>query len=223
MIKYKLKNYHLSNESNSYIKDYLNLIGIEKVESFINEPNEEDEIKPFRLKNMYKAIKMLKKHLDKNNEIFIQYDSDPDGYTSGTIIYNFIKKIKPESKIQYCLHKEKEHGVIINDVPFETDLIIIPDAGSNQWDDIEELISRGKEIIILDHHIVDGQPLESENYVLVNSTEDNFENSSLSGAGVAFKFIQAYDRYYDCGDIYKNYYDLAALGMSEIVLKYLFH
>ena len=74
MIKYKLKNYHLSNESNSYIKDYLNLIGIEKVESFINEPNEKDEIKPFRLKNMYKAIKILKKHLDKNNEIFIVVD-----------------------------------------------------------------------------------------------------------------------------------------------------
>lgn len=81
---------------------------------------------------MEQAVEMLGKHLQKNNEIFLVVDSDPDGYTSGSIIYNFIKDIFPKSKLQYCLHPEKEHGVVLADVPIETDLIIIPDAGSNQ-------------------------------------------------------------------------------------------
>ena len=213
MLNYKLKSFLLPENSVNYVEDYLNLIGIKKAESFIGVPPKEDELSPWKLANMEQAVEMLGKHLQKNNEIFLVVDSDPDGYTSGSIIYNFIKDIFPKSKLQYCLHPEKEHGVVLADVPIETDLIIIPDAGSNQWDDIEELVKRGKDIIILDHHIVDGLALDSEHVALVNSTEKNFANPSLSGAGVAFKFIQAYDEKYDCGGISSNYYDLAALGI----------
>ena len=61
MLQYKLKERCINPDSISPIKDYLISLGIkeENIDSFINKPKQEDELSPWLLINMYKAVKML--------------------------------------------------------------------------------------------------------------------------------------------------------------------
>ncbi len=75
MKQIKLKVNHLKRNTNiSYIRQYLNTLGIEKIESFINQPDEKDELDPFKLDNMRKAVEVTHRLLNKPCNIFIQVD-----------------------------------------------------------------------------------------------------------------------------------------------------
>lgn len=154
---------------------------------------------------------MLHRHLTQNSKIHLTVDADVDGYTSSAIIYNFIKRVAPTINILYYLHPGKEHGISLEDLDYSCDLYIVPDAGSNQKKELEKLASMGKDILVLDHHEVDVD-IQNEHIVIINNqTSKLFTNKALSGAGVTFKFIQAYSECY--GGAWEDYYDLAALGI----------
>ena len=136
MKQIKLKVNHLTRNTNiSYIRQYLNTLGIEKIESFINQPDEEDELDPFLLLNMRSATKVAYDMLSNGCNVFVQVDSDTDGYTSSSILINYIKRRFPQVKITWRLHKGKEHGIILDTVPADTDLVFIPEGGSNQFEE----------------------------------------------------------------------------------------
>lgn len=217
MFKYKLKHNPIVEDSDSYMSDYLERLGIRKITSFLEQPQIEDELNPFLLNRMQEGVNLLNKHITRDSPIFLVVDSDVDGYSSAAIIYSFIKDINPGADIQYYIHPEKEHGVVPSEVPFGTALVIVPDAGSNQFEEFQELEGRGVDSLILDHHLVD-MAYESDRVVVVNNQlSEKFPNKSLSGAGMVYKFIQAYSKTYG-GDADK-YVDLAMLGiLSDMML-----
>ncbi|MEK4049860.1 DHH family phosphoesterase [Bacillus sp. FSL K6-2839] len=159
--------------------------------------------------NINKASELLLDHLKNGSNIFIQIDSDTDGITSSVILMKYIKKMFPKSKITYRMHEGKEHGVILDTVPDNTDLVIIPDAGSNQYEIHKELKERGCDILVIDHHECE---VESPHAIVVNNQlSPNYLNKSLTGAGMAYKVCQALD-----DKLEKNYaeemLDLVAIG-----------
>lgn len=159
--------------------------------------------------NINKASELLIEHMKKNSNIFIQIDSDTDGITSSIILIKYIKKMFPKSKITYRMHEGKEHGIILDTVPDNTDLVIIPDAGSNQYEIHKELKERGCDVLVIDHHECED---ESQYAIVVNNQlSPNYLNKSLTGAGMAYKVCQALD-----DKLGKNYaeemLDLVAIG-----------
>ncbi|APJ11095.1 DHH family phosphoesterase [Bacillus safensis] len=161
------------------------------------------------LDNINKASDLLIEHMKKNSNIFIQIDSDTDGITSSIILIKYIKKMFPKSKITYRMHEGKEHGIILDTVPDNTDLVIIPDAGSNQYEIHKELKERGCDVLVIDHHECED---ESQYAIVVNNQlSPNYLNKSLTGAGMAYKVCQALD-----DKLGKNYaeemLDLVAIG-----------
>lgn len=75
MKQIKLKENHLKKESfNSYIRQYLALLGINKIESFIDKPEDSDEESAFNLINMDKAINTTFNKLKDGGKIFVQVD-----------------------------------------------------------------------------------------------------------------------------------------------------
>lgn len=183
-------------------------------------PGEEYEYTPFRFAEMKKAIDILHTVI-KNPEssIMIVVDSDLDGYTSGAIILTLLKQISRGQDINYALHPGKEHGIDLRDIPEDTDLVIVPDAGSSQKEEHIKLLENGTKIIILDHHEINND-LEynqyKDNIALVNSQLD-YPNPALSGAGVALKFVQAYCETYGV-QMPKKLYALAACGIVADVM-----
>ena len=109
---------------------------------------------------MRKAASTLIKHIQKNNDILIIVDSDCDGFTSSAIFINYLYSLFPsyvENKIHYILHSGKQHGLndhiedILEDKQYQ--LIIIPDAGTNDTAACKKLHERNIDIIIMDHHL----------------------------------------------------------------------
>lgn len=193
---------------------YLQSLGIKDVESFLYKPKPSDYESPWKLDNMRTLIDKLHDGFENKKHFFVQVDSDTDGFTSSSIFINYFKKLYPEADIQYRVHDGKEHGVIVDTIPVVTDIVIIPDAGSNQIDEFEELKNKGITVLVMDHHIIN-HPSNFDNVTIVNNqASENFYNKELSGAGVVYKAIQAYDEIYNhkAGD-YKEFEDLAALGI----------
>ena len=210
-------NHLLRNTTQSYIEQYLGFLGIarENVQSFINVPQESDQDNPLLLDNIEVAVQVAsQKFLEPNAHLFVQVDSDTDGFTSASIVIGYLKERYPDLQISYALHHGKEHGVELDKVPETATVVLIPDAGSNQYDEQEELIRQGKTVIILDHHEVTN--FRETGAILVNNQiSPRFTNKNLSGAGVAYMFIKLMDETTFAGrtPIHRNYMDLAAIGI----------
>lgn len=205
-MKYKLigENDFLSNPVESVLRNR----GIDDVQSFLN-INSNCVIHWSKLINIVKAMECLLKHIKEDNYIFIQIDSDPDGYTSGTLLISYLKKLFPNIKITWRLHEGKEHGIIIDTIPENVKLVIIPDAGSNDFEQHKILKEKGIDIIVLDHHDCKE---ESEDAIIVNSQlSPEYANKQFSGVGITYKFCKALDEKFNV-NLSDYYLDLVAIG-----------
>lgn len=228
MIKIKYKLYNKTIPYMNAIQQILYNRGItaDKQETWLNAGYE--YILPWTMLDYDKikrAVFMLSNAIQKNKKIALIVDCDCDGYTSSAIFMNYFYKFEPTwaaNNIVYYHHDGKEHG--LNDLKKEIaendiDLIISPDGASNDKDAQQYLNNLGIDIIILDHH----ECLKdySSSQTIVINTQLNFEmdntkkypDASLTGAGVVFKFCEAYnDLIYGGKNSPDWLYDLCALG-----------
>jgi single-stranded-DNA-specific exonuclease len=214
-INYTLKTNAIDGKSLHYIEDYLVACGIDRndVDSFLKEPKESDKEPYQNLENIDTLLEVLHMGMLERKQFFLQVDSDADGVTSSAIFYNYFRTIFPECKIYYRLHDGKEHGVIVDTIPVETDIVIIPDAGSNQIDELEQISNTGRTVLIIDHHLSDITIDLPNVYLVNNQLSPHFKNKSLSGAGMVYKVIEAYSEKFHDGETHKQFMDLAAVGV----------
>jgi single-stranded-DNA-specific exonuclease len=136
----------------------------------------------------------------------------PDGYTSAAILYMFLKRSYPDIKLNYVFHnKSKSHGLSEDlFIPEDTNLIICPDSASNDVAACKHHQELGREIICLDHHIleVSGNPYA---IIVNNQCSENYGNKDLSAAGVVWQFCRAIDQE-NWTDYADDYLDLVMLG-----------
>lgn len=211
--KYKVKDNSVDLEHYNPIEDYLEKLGISKTKSFIIEPDEDDYLNPRLLDNIEKAVNKIHEAFKENKSIYLQPDPDADGVSSAAIFYAYFKELYPESIIIYEVQEEKEHGITLSKIPHWAEVVVIVDAGSNDFKEQKILIEQGKEVIILDHHLVDNYK-EVEGVILVNNQlSENFPNKALSGAGMVYKFIHLYSEMYHDNISHRKYIDLAAFGL----------
>lgn len=220
-MKYQLRTKNYNNETIELaLHDLLIDRGIKHPLEWL-QPNYSYEHSPMLFNEMRKGIEMLKTTISNSEaSIMVVVDSDLDGYTSGAIILNLLKLIQRGQEINFVLHPNKEHGIVLEDIPEDVDLLIVPDAGSSQKTEHLKLLENGTKIIVLDHHeMVNDMDYGQyqDNIVIINSQEENYPNHALSGAGVALKFSQAYCERY--GVPFPNkLYALAACGIIADVM-----
>ena len=220
-MKYQLRTKNYNNETIELaLHDLLIDRGIRHPLEWL-QPNYSYEHSPMLFKEMRKGIEMLKSTISNSEaSIMVVVDSDLDGYTSGAIILNLLKLIQRGQEINFVLHPNKEHGIVLEDIPDDVDLLIVPDAGSSQKAEHLKLLENGTKIIVLDHHeMVNDMDYgeHQDNIVIINSQEEDYPNHALSGAGVTLKFAQAYCERY--GVPFPNkLYALAACGIIADVM-----
>ena len=178
---------------------------------------EADLVDPSTIEHIAEGAAMLRKHMDNNSKVFIQVDSDVDGYTSSSILMNYIHRINAEwvdNNWIYNLHDTKAHGIIPLDVPTDVNLVIIPDAGSEQFLEHKSLQDRGLDVLIIDHHNAAGY---SPYACVINNQISNYPNKQLSGAGMVWKFINYLDSAWGY-NLSEDYLDLAIFGIIADVM-----
>ena len=170
----------------------------------------------FDKQTVTEACELLMYSISNKKRICIIVDSDCDGFTSSAILINYLHDLDADftdNNVFWFFHEGKQHGLedamewIENIQP---DLVIIPDAGTNDVEEIQELAEAGIQLIILDHHDLEG---ERPKALLINSQLPPYQNKELSGAGVVYQFCRAMDIMYNYN--YANWYtDLCALGLN---------
>ena len=174
---------------------------------------DQDILNPLLLDNVEDGVRMLIKCIRDNKPMFIQVDSDADGYTAAAFFINYLNKLFPaytQNKVMYRLHKGKEHGLIPDTIPAGVGLVVAPDSSSNDYEEHEYLHQTcGMDILILDHHEADQV---STNACIINNQLSNYPTKSLSGVGVVYKFCSYIDELMNV-DYADDLLDLVALGM----------
>lgn len=185
---------------------------------------------PFSLlNNIEKATKIIIEAIKEDMVIGLLVDCDVDGYTSAATFYNYIRMIAPFAKVRTFFHEGKQHG--LSDDVFtgiresDAELLVIVDAGSNDYKQLETLYNDGVEVVIMDHHECD---YESKHATVVNNQlSQNYSNKNLSGVGVVYKVCKALDEALNV-HFADNFLDLVAVGnvadgmsMYELETRYL--
>lgn len=213
MLNFKLNPNAIDGFSSTPLVDYLKSLGIEETDEFLKMPSYEKELDGSLLKNAVALTYQLKEFFDANKKFFLVVDCDTDGFTSSAIFYNYFKNIYPHAQIEWMLHEEKQHGIELDKIPADAEVIIVPDAGSNQLKELDILNAQGKYVLVMDHHETKEDCVYGENVTVVNNqASPQFYNKALSGAGVVFKIVQLFDAEFGHHSS-SLYYDLAALGI----------
>ena len=141
--------------------------------------------------------------------------SDVDGIMSSTIVTQLLKSISINPTVFH--HPKKSHGLsidVFNQIENSNlDLLIVPDAGSNDGAACTRISSHGTKILVLDHHEI---TKSNPNAVIINPHMDKAHlNTKLSGAGVTSKFVDAYCEMYGLNPVYTK--DLVACSIISDV------
>lgn len=119
-------------------------------------------------------------------------------------------------------HNSKAHGItkhIQEQVKNEViNILLVPDAGSNDREAHFTLNERGVDILILDHHQYDFLLEPHERTIIINNQNpDTKLNENLTGVGVVYKFIEAYKEELNIDVDITKYLDLVMLGQTADV------
>ena len=180
-------------------------------------PSVNDLVSPEKLEHIKDGVAMLISHIERNDKIFIQVDSDCDGYTSSAILINYLNCLFPhyvQTQISYRIHDGKQHGLLTDTIPSDVKLVIAPDASSNDYEQHKELHDRGIDVLVIDHHEAEKY---SEYACVINNQMCDYPTKSLSGAGVVYKFCSYIDQLLGY-DYANDYIDLATVGIIADVM-----
>ena len=199
---------------NKFIQEYLKALGVEDINLYLN-PNSSclDDAKFYP--NMEKAANLLFKATTNKYKIGLLVDVDCDGMCSATIVRTFLNTYYDIDPVIY-IRQGKAHGLrasasedIVEQIKADDiQLMIIPDAGTNDAPECHDLKAHGCDTLILDHHKVE---INNPDAVIVNHHLNNGLNTALSGTGVTAKFIQYYCEYYHVDAPYMD--DLVAMSI----------
>lgn len=218
------------NDLNNPIETVLRNRGIDDVEGYLH--LNESVVQSYNdLHNMKEAVQCFIKHFENKDKILVMPDEDCDGYTSSAMLYLYIKSLDSNYPVEYIMHQRpKMHGLKdeVDRIPDDVKLFIIADASTNDIDECNELIDKGLDIIILDHHDENYQEeleeeqcynssLNNKAIIVNNQLSPNYKNKDLSGAGIVYRFLQALDEalWEDHAD---DFIDLCCLGNAADVM-----
>lgn len=184
--------------------------GIKDVEHFLN-PREEDLLPLDSLMRIDDARQIVENGLDNNKNFGIHWDVDTDGVSSGAIMTRYLRNYT--DRVSSYINAGKAHGLIEQDLEQfnNVDILIVVDSLDKDTSQYEELHNRGIQIIVLDHHAIDHN-VDYDKFVTLVSSQRNYDNPSLSGAGVVWKFCKYLDEYF-MNDYSDEYVDLASCGI----------
>ncbi|HLO11556.1 MAG TPA: DHH family phosphoesterase [Pseudoneobacillus sp.] len=159
------------------------------------------------------GIELLQRHLIANNKIAILVDQDADGFMSSSLLYRFLNEYSATTKdLHYILHDTKAHGltekVMAKIYEMNPRLVIIPDAGSNDTAQIEELEAKKINVLVIDHHQV---TQFTDKGVIINNQLSPMANKHFVGVGMVYKFIEAINNQYHICNL-DNFLDVVSLG-----------
>lgn len=202
-----------------------NVTGEENIREYLSGTVEELP-SPWLMKDMRKAVGILKEKIQKQAPIRIIGDYDIDGVTSTYILLKGLTRIgaKVDTYIpdrvadgygihEHLINKAVEDGI---------DTIVTCDNGIAAAAEIRMAKEKGMTVIVTDHHEIPYREKDGEKEVILPPADAilnpkqydcPYPNKNLCGAVVAFKYITAlYEEFQIPSEELEDYYELAAIA-----------
>lgn len=190
------------------------------IDVFLNPDYVRDLNDPFLMRDMERACVRIFEAVENDEKIVIYADYDCDGIPGAVILQDFFKKIDYKNVEVYIPQRNSEgYGLNMEAIKIFRDksieLLITIDLGITAVDEVAQAEVDGIDVIITDHHL----PPETlpRAYAILNPKVDDYPEKMLCGAGVVFKFAQAfikkYGEYFELKDgVEKWMLDMAGLA-----------
>ncbi len=199
------------------------ITNVDDARFFLN-PDFNNLIDPFFLKDMDKAVKRIFQAIKNSEKILVFGDFDADGVTSTALLTEFLEYCQANVS-WYIPHRIKEGYSLQADhiqmaVNQNIDLIITVDCGITSHNAVEQASLEDIDIIVTDHH----EPEENLPLALavINPKREDCHAGLdyLAGVGVAFFLVMALRKFLRANDFWEdilepnlsNYLDLFAIG-----------
>ena len=208
------------NSSYSIVEQVLTNRGIpyEEINHYLSTTDKDiNSYESFGMDKLEAAATALISCVKNNQDALVVVDCDCDGYTSSAVLINYLHDLFPnwvETNLDFVMHEGKQHGLsdhIENITNVNYQLILVPDAGSNDAEECRILKEEYKmDVVVLDHHLCD---IDNPYAIVINNQLSNYPNKELSGVGVVWQFCRYLDNLLGV-DFANNYLDLVALGLD---------
>jgi single-stranded-DNA-specific exonuclease len=186
-------------------------------------PSLENLHDPFLMKDMDIAIQRIQKAIKDQEKILIYGDYDVDGTTAVALVYTYLKRFHQKIDFYIPDRDSEGYGISLQSIDFAKEngfsLVIALDCGIKANDKMEYANQKGIDFIIGDHHRP-GENLPKAYAVLDPQRKDcEYPFKELSGCGVGFKLVQAYQQSLNqpFEDI-QQYLDLVAISIAADIV-----
>lgn len=153
---------------------------------------------PFLMKDMDKAVNRIDFAIESGEKIMIYGDYDVDGTTAVALVYTFLKDYYDRLDFYIPDRYSEGYGISYKGIDFAAEngftLIIALDCGIKAVEKIEYAREKGIDFIIADHHRPGDTIPDAAAVLDPKRTDCNYPYKELSGCGVGFKLIQAYNQ-----------------------------
>lgn len=173
-------------------------IAPDEVDAFLSPSLRDHMPDPSIMADMDKAAELIVEAIKSNKNISIFADYDVDGGTSAAQLIRWGRAMGQEFDL-YVPDRIKE-GYGPSFAAFETlkatgsDLVITVDCGAAAHDALEAATDLDLEIIVVDHHLMQGEMPPCAALVNPNREDDKSELGHLAAAGVTFMLLAALNR-----------------------------
>lgn len=162
---------------------------------------------PLLIPGMEEAVMVLRSVLDQKGLILVLGDRDVDGVSSTALLGNFLREVHEKNGGGLDLRVSDDgddyglSGDLFDNIrEGAADLVILLDMGSSHGPEVDQLLARGKKVIILDHHqLHDRIPDASlSDLAFVNPMRDEEvvcaleHDGKIATVGLVFKLLLAY-------------------------------
>ena len=193
----------------------------EQARTFLN-PEINQLLDPFGLKDMDKAISRLISAKEKNEKVLVYGDYDVDGTTAVAVFYSFLKHLGFDCDFYIPDRYKEGYGFSEAGVVFANEnnfsLIVTLDCGIKDGPRIEQCNTHGIDVIVCDHHTPEALPPA---FAIVNPKRKDctYENKGLCGCAVGFKVMCAWFIHHNESlDFAYSFLDLVAVATGADIV-----
>ncbi len=151
---------------------------------------------PFLMKDMEKAVSIIRGAIKKRKKIVIFGDYDVDGITASALLYECLRNLDALVDVFIPNRLTEGYGLKDDSVKrcvklFSPDLLITVDCGIRAEKTVDSLKASGVEVIITDHHIPSDTLPRASAILNPKRIDCNYPCDILAGVGVAYKLASA--------------------------------
>ncbi|MFQ5811195.1 MAG: DHH family phosphoesterase, partial [Armatimonadota bacterium] len=154
-------------------------------------PSLADAHDPLLLPQMDEAVARLDRALQAGETILVHGDYDADGVTGTALLLRLLSKLGADVRYYIPNRVTEDFGLAPKTLRKAADdgvsLVLTVDCGTSSHEAAEEAARLGIDVLVTDHHEVDGALPQCLAVVNPRREDSAYPNRDLSGVGVAFK------------------------------------